>query len=54
MDLNIIYVEETESLGSAKILGREKIILIFGNVIFDLAWNHMIEFHEKKHDENQN
>lgn len=54
--VHITYIEEKEPLGSAGSLYylKDKIedrhfILIFGDVMFDLAWDRMIAFHEKKH-----
>lgn len=51
--VRISYVEETRPLGSAGALyflknevGEKDIILVFGDVMFDLNWNRMIEFHE--------
>ncbi len=53
--VHISYIKETQPLGSAGSLYylKEKIgfapfILIFGDVMFDLSWERMISFHEKK------
>lgn len=53
--VHITYIEEKEPLGSAGALfylkdrlGNQPFILIFGDVMFDLAWDRMIAFHESK------
>lgn len=52
--IKISYIRETEALGSAGALyylkGRcsKDILLIFGDVMFDIDWNRFIGFHEKK------
>lgn len=53
--VHIQYIKETEPLGSAGALYclREKdisanFLLIFGDVMFDIDWNRMIDFHELK------
>lgn len=54
-DVHITYIEETIPLGSAgalyylkEALGEKDFILIFGDVMFDLAWDRMIAFHRQK------
>ena len=54
-DVSISYIEETEPLGSAgalfyakKMLGGRDVILIFGDVMFELDWNRFITYHEIK------
>lgn len=51
----ISYIEETEPLGSAgalyfakEILDRKDVILIFGDVMFELDWSRFIAYHEEK------
>lgn len=51
----ITYIEEKEPLGSAGSLyylknriENQHFILIFGDVMFDLAWDRMIDFHESR------
>lgn len=53
-DVHIFYIEEQEPLGSAGALyyAKEKlngsdVILIFGDVMFELDWDRYILFHEK-------
>ncbi|MCI9442000.1 MAG: HAD-IIIA family hydrolase [Ruminococcus sp.] len=53
---HITYIEEKEPLGSAGSLYYLKdtikdrhFILIFGDVMFDLAWDRMVAFHEANH-----
>lgn len=53
--VHITYIEETEPLGSAGALyylkdriGARPFILIYGDVMFDLAWDRMTAFHEEK------
>lgn len=52
--IKISYIRETEALGSAGALyylkGRcsKDILLIFGDVMFDIDWKRFIDFHEKK------
>lgn len=51
--IHISYIEETEPLGSAGALfylknkGIKNFLLIFGDVMFQLAWDKMISFHEQ-------
>lgn len=54
-NVNISYIEETEPLGSAGALyyAKEKlagknVILVFGDVMFDLDWSRFIAYHEEK------
>ena len=54
--VHITYIEEKEPLGSAGSLYYLKdtikdrhFILIFGDVMFDLAWDRMVAFHEANH-----
>ncbi len=56
LGVHITYIEEKEPMGSAGSLyylknriGNQHFILIFGDVMFDLAWDRMIAFHEKNH-----
>ena len=53
--VHITYIEEKEPLGSAGSLFYLKnriqdqpFLLIFGDVMFDLAWDRMIDFHESR------
>lgn len=53
--VQITYIEEKEPLGSAGALyylkeriGIQPFILIYADVMFDLAWDRMIAFHEDK------
>lgn len=53
--VHITYIEETVPLGSAgalyylrEALGEKDFILIFGDVMFDLAWDRILAFHRKK------
>jgi D,D-heptose 1,7-bisphosphate phosphatase len=55
LGVNIRYIEETFSLGSAgslfyakQIVGTKDVIFVFGDVVFDLDWNRFIDFHENK------
>ena len=55
LGINISYINEDEPLGSAGALFYAKkkitdkdIILIFGDVMFEIDWNKFIEFHENK------
>jgi D,D-heptose 1,7-bisphosphate phosphatase len=52
---HISYIEETEPLGSAgalyytkEKLANRDVILIFGDVMFDIDWNRFITYHEGK------
>lgn len=54
-NVSISYIEETEPLGSAgalyfakEILDGKDVILIFGDVMFDLDWSRFIDYHEEK------
>ena len=56
-NVRISYISENEPLGSAGALFYAKehirdrnVILIFGDVMFDLDWNRFILFHEQKDD----
>lgn len=53
--VQIKYIWEKEPLGSAgalyfakNIIGKRDVILIFGDVMFELDWNKFIDFHERK------
>ena len=55
LGVNISYIEENEPLGSAgalyylkDLINTSNFILIFGDVMFHLDWNRMIDFHEKQ------
>lgn len=54
-NVSISYIEETEPLGSAgalyyakEILAGKDVVLIFGDVMFDLDWSRFIAYHEEK------
>ena len=54
-DVSIKYIRESIPLGSAGALYHVKkyakdkdVILVFGDVMFELDWNRFISFHEKK------
>lgn len=53
--IRISYIEEKEPLGSAgalcyarELIGGRDVILVFGDVMFDLDWDRFIGFHERK------
>ena len=53
--IHISYIEEKEPLGSAGALYflrddmvKQTMLFIFGDVMFDLAWDKLFDFHEKK------
>lgn len=53
LHVHISYIEETMPLGSAGALyylkdslGEKDFLLIFGDVMFDLEWSRMIQYHE--------
>lgn len=55
LGVHITYIEETVPLGSAgalyylkETLGEKDFILIFGDVMFELAWDRMLAFHGQK------
>lgn len=54
-NVKISYIKENEPLGSAgaiyyakEIVGNRDVILIFGDVMFELDWKRFIEYHEEK------
>ncbi|MDY2910802.1 MAG: HAD-IIIA family hydrolase [Agathobacter sp.] len=54
-NVSISYIEETEPLGSAgalyyakEELAGKNVILVFGDVMFDLDWSRFIAYHEEK------
>lgn len=54
LNVRIEYIEETQPLGSAGALFYlkdkvkcENFLLVFGDVMFELAWDKMVSFHEK-------
>lgn len=55
LNVSITYIEEKKPLGSAgslyylkDIYPNKNFLYIFGDVFFDIEWNHMIAFHERK------
>lgn len=53
--VNITYIREDEPLGSAGalyyakgLIGTKDVILVFGDVMFDVDWSRYINYHEKK------
>lgn len=55
LDISIIYIEEKKPLGSAgalyylkDIYPHKNFLFIFGDIFFDIEWNHMITFHERQ------
>lgn len=53
--VQISYIRENEPLGSAgalyyakEAIGNKDVILIFGDVMFELDWDRFIEYHEEK------